>query len=169
MIFISCKRRRAPRLLTYSIIKKDPLLSAELEGYAYNDSWHQVKALLLKPAAFFRWKLLEKQDFFASFLELKKPNHFKQEMVPRNISWDKLANQAEEEAAKQAGNNPFGLLNSYYNTQKKSIEKSKNTWKPNHFLESSEYDDLHMTLDILSSEHAQPLFILLPRKGDKNR
>ncbi|WP_416825389.1 D-alanyl-lipoteichoic acid biosynthesis protein DltD [Ectobacillus polymachus] len=158
------KAKIAPRLVKYSIIKKDRLLTTMLEGYIYKDPWHQIKALALKPVAFYRLKLSEKQDFFESFLAAKNVKPVKLQPPPKE-SWEQLTMDAEQEGKVQTNSNPFGIVNETYKKNEDKYSKSQNSWNPSSFLESSEYDDLQIVLDILRKEQATPLFVLLPRKG----
>ncbi|MDB5085685.1 MAG: dltD protein, partial [Bacilli bacterium] len=80
--------------------------------------------------------------------------------------FQELAIQASEEGKTASNNNDFGFINDTYT---KSIEPKKDSdkgaWKPGNYLKSGEYDDLQAILEILQKEHADPLFVLIPRKG----
>jgi D-alanine transfer protein len=163
------KKKIAHRLLHYTAVKSDPLLVTMLEGMTLQEPQKEWKAALLKPAAYLRLKLLEKQDFIESFTLLKTNKPFHRLPVARNLTWDKLREQAAEEAKKETNNNPYGFLNDVYlKTVHEKHAAYKNSWRPGSpgsHLQSVTYDDLQAILDILKNEQAEPIFVLIPRKG----
>lgn len=159
------KTKVAPRLVNYSMVKKDRLLTIMLERYIYKDSWHQFKALSLTPVAYYRLKLKEKQDYFDSLSAVKNIKPVKLQAPTTKLSWDQLAKEAEQEGQLQTNNNSFGIVNDTFKKYEEKYMRNQNSWNSSSFLESSEYDDLQMVLDILRKEQATPLFVLLPRKA----
>lgn len=160
------KQREAERLLQYSAIRKDSLLRTELEGMASSDITHRFKAMLRRPEAYLRLKVLEKVDLLQA-LDLKnilKP--YKRPSLANTLSWNDLLTQAQRTGEQQSNNNPYGFLNNVFKSNiEPTLEKNKNSWKPNSYLQSVEYGDVKAIMDILKTEHADPLFVLLPRKG----
>ncbi|MCZ8513053.1 D-alanyl-lipoteichoic acid biosynthesis protein DltD [Paenibacillus filicis] len=160
------RQREAGRLLQYSVIKKDPLLLTELKGMADSDFEHRLMGILMRPEAYLRMKILEKQDLLQAWRFDKTLKPYQRPTLPANHSWNELLTQAEKTGKQQSGSNTYGFLDSVYkNNIAPSLNKEKNSWKPGSYLQSVEYGDMQAILDILKKEQAEPIFILLPRKG----
>lgn len=160
------KQREAERLLHYSAIKEDSLLRAELEGMANSDITHRLKATMLRPEAYLRFKVLEKVDLLQALDFNKTLKPYKRPSQTNVSSWNDLMTQAQRTGEQQSNNNPYGFLNNIFKSNiEPALKKDKDSWKPNSYLQSVEYGDVGAILDILKTEHADPLFILLPRKG----
>ncbi|UOF88657.1 D-alanyl-lipoteichoic acid biosynthesis protein DltD [Fodinisporobacter ferrooxydans] len=162
------KKQVAEQLLKYAAVKKDGLLATILEGITHDSLSYQIKADFLKPIAYLRMKLLEKQDFIQSLQLVNRIQPYHQQFVPRNLPWNQLRSMAIQEAKPQTNNNPYGMLDGFYKQKVQKFKgKLKDSWKPNHmnYLHSVAYVDLQAILDVLKSEHADPVFVLIPQKG----
>jgi D-alanine transfer protein len=156
----------AGRLLQYTVIRKDPLLRTELEGIANSDYKQRLLGMIKRPEAYLHYKVLEKADLLQAWRIAQKLKPFRRPPLPANHSWDVMLKQAEKTGKQQAGNNPYGFLNNdYTNKIMPVLKKDKNSWKPGPFMQSVEYEDMQAILDILKKEKADPVFILIPRKG----
>jgi D-alanine transfer protein len=160
------KSKVAGVLLRYSEPNKDALLRLMLEGMTSGDRWKQLEGVLVRLAAFAEMKIMEKQDVLQALQISGKVKPPRRTPVNVDLSWEQLQAQATKEATVATRNNPYGMLNDYYKTKVlPGLKRSKNSWKPGNYLNSPEYDNFQAILDMLKAERAEPIFVLLPRKG----
>ncbi|KIL41347.1 hypothetical protein SD70_07855 [Gordoniibacillus kamchatkensis] len=160
------KAKVADVLLRYTEPKKDALLRTMLAGMTSADRIKRLEGMLVRPVAFLSMKIMEKQDVLQAIRLLGKIKPYHRQPVDAHLNWDQLQAQAAKEAKAATSNNPYGLLNDYYaKNVKPGLERSKNSWKPGNYLVSPEYDNFQAILDMCKAEHADPIFILIPRKG----
>jgi len=75
------------------------------------------------------------------------------------IQWDKEYDKAEQQGRNRANNNEFYIYNEYFNKELKN--SSQNT----DILNSGEFEDLNLMLDICKDINFKPVFILMPTNG----
>jgi D-alanine transfer protein len=158
------KKQAIKRLLTYSSVKNDPILSTLYKAEVTNDPWTKREASALRPVALVYRHLLEKKDLYYS-LAGGFSRH--RDLTPkvRNKSWNELAQEADQYGAKRATNNHFYISNSQYNKIKGFLPSLKNKDIKRSYGESKEYGDFQLVLDVLKQSGAKPLFISVPVNG----
>ncbi|HLO04792.1 MAG TPA: D-alanyl-lipoteichoic acid biosynthesis protein DltD [Symbiobacteriaceae bacterium] len=85
---------------------------------------------------------------------------------PQTIDWKGLDQKAKQEAAVKTTSNRFGIYDDYYlKYVANRIEKVKDSGQGERWLDSSEWEDLRLQLDLLREVEAKPLFISIPVLG----
>jgi D-alanine transfer protein len=158
------KMKAIKRLLKFSPIKDDPILSTIYKGEITNDPWTKQKALIVSPFAYAYRDLLVKKDLFYT-LAGGIPRSREISPKVRNKSWDQLAIQADHVGARKTTNNQFYIDNKQYNKIKKMVPSLKDKKAAASYGRSPEYKDFQLVLDILKESGAQPLFISVPVNG----
>ncbi|MEH7116519.1 D-alanyl-lipoteichoic acid biosynthesis protein DltD [Neobacillus vireti] len=158
------KKKAIMRLLTYSSVKNDPILSTLYKAEITSDPWTKREASVLRPFALVYRHLLEKKDLYYS-LAGGFSRH--RDLTPKvkNKSWNELAEEADQYGAKRATNNHFYVVNSQYNKIKGFIPSLKNKDLNRSYGVSKEYGDFQLVLDVLKQAGAKPLFISIPVNG----
>lgn len=158
------KKQAIQRILHFTPVKNDPILSTLYKGEISNDSWAKQKAMLVRPFAFAYRDLLEKKDLVYSFVGGVQRAR---EMSPavRNKSWSQLMEQATNEGKQQATNNQFYVINSQFDVFKKQLPQLKDFRPHATYQKSVEYNDFQLVLDVLKQAGADPLFISIPVNG----
>ena len=158
------KKMAIKRLLTYSSVKNDPILSTLYKSEITNNPWIKREAIALRPVAVIYRHLLAKKDLYYSLAGGLSRNR---DLTPkvRNKSWSQLAQYAEQYGAKRATNNHFYIVNSQYNKIKGFLPSNKNKDINRSYGKSIEYGDFQLVLDILKQSGAKPLFISVPVNG----
>lgn len=158
------KKRAIKRLLTFSSIKDDPILSTIYKAEISSNKWSRLKASLVLPAAYAYRDLLEKKDLYYTLVGGFPHN---KELSPkvRNKNWEQLELQASHIGAKKATNNPFFITNGQYDKIKKMAASLKNSKSGASYGQSPEYSDFQLVLDLLKESGADPLFISVPVNG----
>ncbi|MEH7336396.1 D-alanyl-lipoteichoic acid biosynthesis protein DltD [Neobacillus drentensis] len=158
------KKKAIKRLLTFSPINSDPLLSTILKAEITNDPWEKKKAAIYRPFATLYHDLLVKKDFYYTLAGGFPRNRDINKKV-RNKSWDQLEVQAEHLGERQSTNNPFNISNYQYNKIKKMVPSLKDSKVGASYGESPEYGDFQLVLDLLKESGAKPLFVSVPVNG----
>jgi D-alanine transfer protein len=158
------KKQAIKRLLTYSSVKNDLMLSTLYKAEISNDPWTKGEASLLRPFALGYRSLLEKKDLYYT-LWGSKPR--KREVSPavKGKSWSQLEKQANAFAAKRVTNNHFYVENGQFNKFKNMLHSLKNSKINASYAKSKEYGDFQLVLDVLKQSGADPLFISVPVNG----
>ena len=82
------------------------------------------------------------------------------------IQWDKEYDKAEQQGRNRANNNEFYIYNEYFNKYFKSkLKELKNSSQNTDILNSGEFEDLNLMLDICKDINFKPVFILMPTNG----
>ncbi|MGG1674446.1 D-alanyl-lipoteichoic acid biosynthesis protein DltD [Neobacillus sp. NRS-1170] len=158
------KKKAIKRLLTFSPINSDPLLSTMLKAEITNDPWTQKKAAIYRPFAIFYHDLLVKKDYYYTLAGGFSRNRDINKKV-RNKSWDQLEVQAEHMGERLSTNNSFYISNYQYNKIKKLVPSLKDSKVGASYGESPEYNDFQLVLDLLKESGAKPLFVSVPVNG----
>ncbi|MFD0825746.1 D-alanyl-lipoteichoic acid biosynthesis protein DltD [Neobacillus sp. M.A.Huq-85] len=158
------KKEAIKRLLTYSSVKDDPMLSTLYKAEITNDPWTKREAIFVRPFALAYRHLLEKKDLYYS---LAGGIHRKRDINPRvkHRTWSQLEQEADQYGAKRATNNHFYVVNSQYNKIKGFLPSLKNKNIHASYGKSKEYGDFQLVLDVLKQSGAKPLFISVPVNG----
>ncbi len=83
----------------------------------------------------------------------------------RTVNWNEEFKKAEEEGKKQVTNNDYMVYDDYYNKYKSTLKSNKDYLKDRNILDSKEYDDFNLYLDICSDLKIKPYVILMPTNG----
>lgn len=90
-----------------------------------------------------------------------------QPAVQKNViyDWEQLYADAGEQAA-AVSDNPLYEQQSFYDSNRTSIEAAKDTNKTKHFIENAEeYGDMALFLEVCKDLKLQPMIIILPNNG----
>ncbi|CAH2713014.1 Protein DltD [Neobacillus rhizosphaerae] len=158
------KRKAIHRLLKFSPIQNDPLLSIMYKAEITDNPWTKRKATLVRPIAFAYRELMVKKDLYYTLVG-GIPR--KREISPKvkNKHWHELVDQANHFGERRSTNNQFYVSNYQYNKIKKLVPSLKNKKAGASYGESPEYDDFQLVLDLLKQSGADPLFISVPVNG----
>lgn len=90
----------------------------------------------------------------------------KPEVKAEDINFDTLMASEEQEGEQCSTNNPFYIDDSYYNKSVvPSLDWEKNRESGHSFLDSTEYGDLQLFLDVCKETGIQPLLVSIPTNG----
>ncbi|MEO2078432.1 MAG: D-alanyl-lipoteichoic acid biosynthesis protein DltD [Bacillus sp. (in: firmicutes)] len=158
------KKRAIKRLLTFSPIENDPILSTIYKAEISKNVWTKREATIVRPFAYAYRDLLEKKDLYYT---LVGGIHRNRDLSPkvRDKSWGQLEAMANQFGKKRATNNPFDISNNQYNKIKKLAPSLKGKKQGASYGKSPEYKDFQLVLDVLKENGAQPLFISVPVNG----
>lgn len=158
------KKMAIKRLLTFSSVKDDPILSAIYRAELTKNPWDQKKAKLVRPFAYAYRNLLVKKDLYYSIAGgVKRNREIKHDLKGQN--WSQLEKDAEQLGSQKAINNPFWVTNSQYNKIKNLVPSLKDKKTNASYGKSPEYQDFQLVLDVLKQSGAKPLFISVPVNG----
>jgi D-alanine transfer protein len=158
------KKEAIKRLLTYSPIKKDPILSTMYKAEISKNPWTKRKAAFVRPIALLYREIFHKKDLYYT---MKGGHPHKRIISPKvkNKTWEQLVAQANHYGKKRATNNHFYVTNSQYKKIQKMVPLLKNKKVGASYGRSIEYQDFQMLLDLLKESGAKPLFISIPVNG----
>lgn len=158
------KKMAIKRLLRFSSVKDDPILSTIYRAEITNNPWDQKKAALVRPIAYAYRGILSKKDLYYSLSGgTKRSREIKHNL--KNQNWSQLAASADQLGARYATNNPFFVTNSQYNKIKKMVPLLKDKKMHATYGKGPEYQDFQLVLDVLKQSGAKPLFISVPVNG----
>ncbi|CRK81024.1 D-alanyl-lipoteichoic acid biosynthesis protein DltD [Neobacillus massiliamazoniensis] len=160
----SVKKQAIERMLKFSPVKDDPMLSTLYKGEISNSPWDQQKANLVRPFAYVYRNLLEKKDLYYSYVGSEQPGREIKHNL-RHKSWNQLAEEANQLGASQATNNQFDVINSQYDKMKKMVPSLRGYKHGATYGTGPEYKDFQLVLDVLKQSGADPLFISIPVNG----
>ncbi|MEH7438288.1 D-alanyl-lipoteichoic acid biosynthesis protein DltD [Neobacillus drentensis] len=158
------KKRAIKRLLTFSPIENDPILSTIYKAEISKNTWTKREAGFVRPFAYAYRDLLEKKDLYYTLVGGIPRNRDLSPKV-KNKTWEQLEDMANEFGRKRAKNNPFDISNRDYNKIKKMTPLLKGKKQGASYGQSPEYEDFQLVLDVLKETGAQPLFISVPVNG----
>lgn len=129
----------------------------------------KVLRIINKPNYFIRYKTLSIKDKVATIKAIKdipeaeKHNNNK---VIKDFDWQQELSKVEVIAKEKTTNNDFFIDNSYYDKYvKEKFSQSKGIYKQQSYLNSPEYNDLKVLLDICKENSIKPLFVSVPVHG----
>jgi D-alanine transfer protein len=160
----SVKKRAIKRLLRFSSVKDDPILSTLYKAEITNNPWEQRKATIVRPFAYAYRTLLVKKDLYYSWAGgVARNREIKHDL--KNKTWDQLEMAADQLGESKATNNQFLVTNSQYNKIRKMVPSLRDNKLGASYGKSPEYQDFQLVLDVLKESGAQPLFISVPVNG----
>ncbi|WP_312470059.1 D-alanyl-lipoteichoic acid biosynthesis protein DltD [Neobacillus sp.] len=158
------KRKAIHRLLKFSPIKNDPLLSIMYKAEITDNLWTKRKAALVRPIAFAYRELMVKKDLYYTLVGgIPHKREFSSKV--RNKTWEELADQANHYGKRRSTNNQFYVTNGQYNKIRKMVPSLKDKKSGASYGKSPEYNDFQLVLDLLKQSGAEPLFISVPVNG----
>lgn len=163
---LNIRERAVHRLLDYSVVKNDQMLSTVLKNSIGEKTNQQISNLMANYLVNPYLSIENKQDMLLSKFNFVARMFNKTNPTPENKSDEELLQIAAKQGEKTATNNRFGIRNSIYSFHfANKISKLKNINSHVSYNQSSEYDDLQLELDLLKSTGAKPLFIIIPVNG----
>lgn len=158
------KKQAIKRLLTFSPIKGDPVLSILYRAEISNNPWEKRKAAIVRPYAYVYRHLLEKKDLYYSLIGgISRHRDINYQLKGKN--WLQLEEDADQIGAKDSRNNDFGVIDSQYNKIKSMVPSLKGQKLNASYGNSPEYDDFQLVLEVLKQTGTQALFISVPVNG----
>lgn len=152
---------RASKLLIGSEEYKSEAVYAKL--YSSDTFVSKVEKVLLAPYFEFREdtvKLKEKGMLYERLVNLPD----KKALAPgKPIDWDKEMDQAIVDAKKRVGKNNLCIDKIYYKKNfGKNLDKVRGKYKDVNLVDSKEFDDYQLTLDVCNDLGIKPVIVLIP-------
>lgn len=152
---------RASKLLIGSEEYKSEAVYAKL--YSSYTFVSKVEKVLLAPYFEFREdtvKLKEKGMLYERLVNLPD----KKALAPgKPINWDKEMDQAIVDAKKRVGKNNLCIDKIYYKKNfGKNLDKVRGKYKDVNLVDSKEFDDYQLTLDVCNDLGIKPVIVLIP-------
>ncbi|MEW8962103.1 D-alanyl-lipoteichoic acid biosynthesis protein DltD [Paraclostridium dentum] len=152
---------RASKLLIGSEEYKSEAVYAKL--YSSDTFVSKVEKVLLAPYFEFREdtvKLKEKGMLYERLVNLPD----KKALAPgKPINWDKEMDQAIVDAKKRVGKNNLCIDKIYYKKNfGKNLDKVRGKYKDVNLVDSKEFDDYQLTLDVCNDLGIKPVIVLIP-------
>ncbi|MGO5076152.1 D-alanyl-lipoteichoic acid biosynthesis protein DltD [Clostridium sporogenes] len=156
----------------YNLVKGDKDLqhiSIYCKLYRSDNPIENLLFIGMKPYYKLKKLIARTEDNIKSYklvMNYKNKNKSKLNHHLNNIQWGKEYDKAEQQGKAQANNNEFYMYNEYFNKHYKSnLKKLKNVSRNTDILNSKEFDDLNLMLDICKDINFKPAFILMPTNG----
>ena len=132
--------------------------------YVKDDIISKGIKLVFEPYFFTREYIVKLKDKGLLYKKLKILGDKNNEEI-RTVNWNEEFKKAEEEGKKQVTNNDYMVYDDYYNKYKSTLKSNKDYLKDRNILDSKEYDDFNLYLDICSDLKIKPYVILMPTNG----
>jgi D-alanine transfer protein len=136
--------------------------------YAKNNIAAKTGLFFLTPYNRFKFYLLSIKDNFHSYRLLLEANKQSSEGLIKEINydWEDELVKANEIGKEKSSNNSFGIANEYYNKYiKDGIESYKDSDKGKSYVNSPEYEDLKLLLELSKRKGLKPIFVSVPVHG----
>lgn len=133
--------------------------------YAGENIFSKVIKQVFKPYFCAREYMVKLKDKGLLYKKLKLLEDKKEGEEITTVNWDEELNKAEEEGKEKISNNEYMVADDYYNKYKSSLTANKDSLKDRNILESKEYDDFKLYLDICEDLGIKPYIILMPANG----
>lgn len=156
---------RMSELLTGSVQYFPEKLYAKL--YNKNDIISNTIGFVFKPYFFMRKTMVELKDKGMLYKKLKLLSDKDKETDNnfRNVNWNKELADADQEAKNSITNNDYMVYDEFYNQYKSELDDKKNYLSKYNILDSKEYDDYELYLDVCNDLGIKPYIILSPTNG----
>ncbi|PIH00927.1 D-alanyl-lipoteichoic acid biosynthesis protein DltD [Clostridium combesii] len=156
----------------YSLIKEDKNfkdVSIYCKLYKSDNPIENLLFIGMKPYYKFKELIARTEDNIKSYkLVMKYKNKDKSKLNNnlKDIQWNKEYYKAEQQGKRQVNNNQFYIYNEYFNKYyKNKLKELKNSSQNTDILNSGEFEDLNLMLDICKDINFKPVFILMPTNG----
>lgn len=160
------KQRGARRLLELGgQATEEPLLRSALDGIANGNKAAYAAGWPLGRMALAQYRGKDTWDVARLIVKKRlKPARPTVKRLP--LDWDDLMNQADREAAAKTSGNRFGMSDDFYEKWvAPKLHEIEGSERGASYLDSTEWQDLQLTLDALKELGARPLFVSLPILG----
>lgn len=170
-ISLTTKQEFSKRItsITYSKTNKHFAMMWEYCSlYSNKELVSTSKRYLLTPYYWIRYELLILKDDIASNKYLDSKPKLAKYIKPQHtvINWDAQLKKASKIAKSKSTNNKFGMDNKVYNHAfKRSLHTIKESRKNDSYIESPEYEDFKLLLDVCKDEGIKPLILNIPVNG----
>lgn len=158
------KKMAIKRLLKYTPVKNDQMLSILYKAEISKNPWKKREASVIKPFALAYRNILVKKDLYYTLAGGVHRHRVITSKV-KGKSWDQLEKEANQLGAKDTKSNHFYVVNTQYAKIKSRVPELKNYKKGATYGHSIEYHDFQLVLDLLKESGAKPLFISVPVNG----
>ena len=158
------KKMAIKRLLKYTPVKNDQMLSILYKAEISKNPWKKREASVIKPFALAYRNILVKKDLYYTLAGGVHRHRVITSKV-KGKSWDQLEKEANQLGAKDTKSNHFYVVNTQYAKIKSRVPELKNYKKGATYGHSIEYHDFQLVLDLLNESGAKPLFISVPVNG----
>lgn len=158
------KKLAIKRLLKFTPVKNDFMLSSLYKAEISKNPLTREKADLVRPFALAYRHILEKKDLYYTLAGGAARSRVISPAV-KHKTWTQLDQEAVLAGKQQATNNSFNVINSQYNKIKNRVPSLKGYKHGASYGKSLEYYDFQLVLDVLKEYGAKPLFISVPVNG----
>ena len=121
--------------------------------------------LAFKPYFFVRKYIVSLKDKGLLYKKLKLLRDKDGTKEIKSINWNDEFNKAAKEGKEKITNNDYMVTDDYYNQYKSSLDSKKGYLKNIDLLNSKEYDDFNLYLDICNDLGIKPYIIIMPANG----
>ncbi|MDK2586119.1 D-alanyl-lipoteichoic acid biosynthesis protein DltD [Romboutsia sedimentorum] len=123
----------------------------------------KIEKILLTPYFEGREYFVKLKEKGKVYKKLLKQEEKKKQNPAKPIDWNKEKEQAMADAKKRVGNNDLSIDKVYYKTNFGSnLDKVKGKYNDVDLLQSKEYDDYQLTLDVCKDLGIKPVVVMLP-------
>lgn len=144
-------------------------LQVRVFSFLYSNNTLVSKSILtlLMPYYNLQNKILSIKDKIQTYKFIKQYGKQKQiNLVATTIDWDKERSKAVIQGKQESNNNDFQMENGYYNRYiKDNLKNLKGSLESGSYLQSSEYGDLKLLMDICKTADIKPIFVSVPMNG----
>ena len=136
--------------------------------YASNTIAAKTGLFFLTPYNKLKYYLLSIKDNVQSYRLLLETNKQANESLVKEVSydWENELVKASEIGKEKSSNNSFGITNEYYDKYiKDGVDSSKGSYKDKSYLNSPEYEDLKLLLELCKRNGLNPTFVSVPVHG----
>ncbi|MGX4601237.1 D-alanyl-lipoteichoic acid biosynthesis protein DltD [Faecalimicrobium sp. JNUCC 81] len=152
---------RSENLLSTSNEYKPEYVYSKL--YNSNDFTSKTEKFLLKPYFELRKYFVRLKEKGLLYKKLLRSENAKSYKEKGKIDWEKEKSLAIEEAKHRVGNNELAIDQYYYNENfKEGIDKFKDRYKDVNLLESVEFKDYELELQVCKELGIKPVVVVLP-------
>lgn len=152
---------RSSKLLVGSEEYKPEAVYAKL--YSSNSFVSKVEKVLLSPYFQLRKGTVALKEKGMLYEELVTLPDKKPPVQGKPINWEKEMEQAIEDAKKRVGKNNLSIDKIYYKKNfGKNLDKVKGKYKDVNLLDSKEFDDYQLTLDVCKDLGIKPVIVIIP-------
>ncbi|MBN1066018.1 D-alanyl-lipoteichoic acid biosynthesis protein DltD [Clostridium botulinum] len=132
--------------------------------YSSNNNAYKVAKLVFAPYFIARENMVNLKDKGLLFKKIRNLPE-KKYVELKKVEWEKEYEIAENQGKSMITNNNFMVYDAYYNSKKSKMEHDKNSLKNTNLMNSKEYDDYKLYLDICKDLGIEPFIILMPTNG----
>lgn len=132
--------------------------------YSNKSNMYRLLNLMFKPYFICRQNMVIIKDkglLYKKLIDLPEKKYTE----VKNIDWDKQYKIAEEQGKAMITNNELMVCDDYYIENKPKMESYKKIMKNTDLMDSKEYDDYKLFLDICNDMDIKPYIILMPTNG----